>query len=88
MEQQQWADSFREKLNQHYQWPTAYMFKFIVPSGKEPAVKNMFPSEDITEKLSANGKYISVTVQLKMNSAEEVIAIYQKASKVEGLIAL
>jgi hypothetical protein len=43
MEQQQWADSFREKLNEHYTWPTTYIFKFIVPSGKESEVKNMFP---------------------------------------------
>ncbi|NBP68196.1 MAG: DUF493 domain-containing protein [Cytophagia bacterium] len=88
MEQQQWADSFREKLNQHYQWPTLYMFKFIVPSGKEPEVKAMFLQQSLTEKLSANGKYTSVTIQLNMTSAEEVIAIYQRATQIEGLIAL
>ncbi|MCZ8215899.1 MAG: DUF493 family protein [Cyclobacteriaceae bacterium] len=88
MEQQQWADSFREKLNQHYQWPTLYMFKFIVPSGKEPEVKAMFPQQSLTEKLSANGKYTSVTIQLNMTSAEEVIVIYQRATQIEGLIAL
>lgn len=88
MENQQWADSFREKLNQHYKWPTVFMFKFIVPSGKEPEVKALFLPEQVTEKLSANGKYTSVTVQLKMSSAEDVIAIYQQATKIEGLIAL
>lgn len=88
MEQQQWADSFREKLNQHYAWPTVYMFKFIVPSGKETEVKALFPNQGMTEKLSANGKYTSVTIQLNMNSAEEVIVIYQQATKIEGLIAL
>lgn len=88
MENQQWADSFREKLNQHYKWPTVFMFKFIVPSGKEPEVKVLFLPEQVTEKLSANGKYTSVTVQLKMSSAEDVIAIYQQATKIEGLIAL
>lgn len=88
MEQQQWADSFREKLNQHYRWPALYIFKFIVPSGKEPEVKAMFPEKNVTEKLSSSGKYTSVTIELTMKSAEEVIAIYQQATKIEGLIAL
>lgn len=88
MEKQSWADSFRDKLNQHYQWPTPYVFKFIVPSGKEPEVKSMFPLQNVTEKLSANGKYTSVTLQLNMGSAEEVIAIYEQATKIKGLIAL
>jgi uncharacterized protein len=83
-----WADSFREKLDQHYQWPALYIFKFIVPSGKEPEVRNLFPLHSVTEKLSANGKYTSVTFQLQMPSADAVIAVYERATKIEGLIAL
>lgn len=88
MDQQQWADSFREKLNQHYRWPSTYMFKFIVPSGKENAVRALFSIAPLSEKASANGKYTSVTFQLTMHSADAVIEIYITASKIEGLIAL
>lgn len=84
----QWADSFREKLDQHYQWPALYIFKFIVPSGKEPEVRNLFPLHTAAEKLSANGKYTSVTFELMMASADHVIAVYERAAKIEGLIAL
>ncbi len=83
-----WADSFREKLDQHYQWPALYIFKFIVPSGKEPEVRNLFPLHTPSEKSSANGKYTSVTFQMMMPSADVVIEVYEQATKIEGLIAL
>lgn len=86
--EKQWADSFREKLDQHYRWPALYIFKFIVPSGKEPEVRNLFPLHPVTEKLSANGKYTSVTFELTMSSSDDVIEVYVRASKIEGLIAL
>jgi uncharacterized protein len=85
---QQWAESFKEKLDQHYRWPSLYVFKFIVPTGKEPEVRNLFPLQPVTEKTSAKGKYTSVTFELTMNSADSVIAVYQKAASIEGLIAL
>jgi uncharacterized protein len=84
----QWADSFREKLDKHYQWPALYIFKFIVPSGKETEVRNLFPLHSANEKLSANGKYISVTFELVMASADYVITVYERAAKIQGLIAL
>jgi uncharacterized protein len=83
-----WADSFREKLDHHYQWPALYIFKFIVPSGKEPDVRNLFPLHTASEKLSANGKYTSVTFEMMMPSAEAVVTVYERATKIEGLIAL
>jgi putative lipoic acid-binding regulatory protein len=85
---QDWINSFREKLDQHYAWPALYIFKFIVPAGKEEAVKNLFPNHSASEKPSKNGNYISVTVQMMMPSSEAVIKVYVSASSIEGLIAL
>lgn len=81
-------ERFREKLDQHYHWPALYMFKFIVPKGKEEDIKNMFPLHLSTEKASRNGNYISVTIQMMMPSSNAVIDVYQSASQIEGLIAL
>jgi uncharacterized protein len=83
-----WIMSFRDKLDQHYAWPSLYMFKFIVPTGKETAVKNLFPLHNTTEKLSKQGNYTSITIQMMMPSSDAVIAIYEQASAIEGLIAL
>ena len=84
----EWLISFREKLDQHYAWPSLYMFKFIVPTGKEEEVKRLFPLHTTTEKVSKQGNYTSITIQMMMPSSEAVIGIYQQASIIEGLIAL
>lgn len=83
-----WRKSFKEKLDRHYAWPSLYLFKFIVPKGKEAAVKEIFPMNDVSEKSSSQGNYTSVTVQVMMPSSEAVVDIYQQASRIEGLIAL
>lgn len=84
----QWIESFREKLDRHYAWPSLYMFKFIVPTGKEDQVKKLFPLHDTVEKQSKQGNYTSVTIQMMMPSSEAVIHVYEQAALIEGLIAL
>ncbi|MBL0742281.1 DUF493 family protein [Chryseolinea lacunae] len=85
---QNWIDSFREKLDQHYAWPSLYVFKFIVPTGKEEQVKTLFPNNTATEKKSKQGNYTSVTVQAMMHSSDAVIDMYIQASQIEGIVAL
>ncbi len=83
-----WLANFREKLESHYAWPALYTFKFIVPTGKEDEVKNLFPNHTTSEKLSKNGKYTSITINMMMPSSNAVIDVYQAASVIEGLLAL
>jgi putative lipoic acid-binding regulatory protein len=85
---QEWLKSFREKLDQHYAWPSLYMFKFIVPAGQEDAVKKLFPKHVASEKRSNRGRYTSVTVQMMMPSSDAVVSVYVQASAIDGLIAL
>ena len=83
-----WLSSFKEKLDGHYAWPSLYTFKFIVPKGKEEAVRELFPMHKPSERSSKNGNYISFTIQMMMPSTEAVIAVYESASSIEGIIAL
>jgi putative lipoic acid-binding regulatory protein len=83
-----WLISFREKLDQHYAWPSLYIFKFIVPTGKEQQVKKFFPQHDTAEKLSKQGNYTSITVQMMMPSSDAVVEVYTLASTIEGIISL
>lgn len=85
---QQWINGFREKLDQHYTWPSLYIFKFIVPKGKEGDLKQLFPLHTPTEKASRQGNYTSITMQMMMPSSDAVIEVYVKASQVEGIVAL
>jgi putative lipoic acid-binding regulatory protein len=85
---QDWLKSFQTKLDQHHSWPSVYIFKFIVPKGKEEELKGLFPLHTPAEKASTQGNYISLTFQMMMHSSEAVIEIYVRAEAVEGLIAL
>lgn len=80
--------SLQEKLEQYHAWPDLFIFKFIVPKGKETEVADLFPNHTPTQRISKNGNYISITVQMMMPSSDAVIAVYLAASKVEGIIAL
>lgn len=83
-----WTNSFREKLDNHYAWPALYIYKFIVPTGQEDQVKKLFPLNTATEKQSKKGNYTSVTIQVMMHSSDAVIEMYLKASEIEGIVAL
>lgn len=81
-------ESFQQKLDDQFSWPTLYMFKFIVPSGKENEVEALFPKNESTNKPSKKGNYVSVTTKVMMPSSDEVVRIYKQATEIEGLIAL
>ncbi len=80
--------NFKKKLDEQYSWPALYMFKFIVSKGRESEVAALFPSNEVSTKLSKNGNYISVTAKVMMRSSDEIIRIYEEAYKIEGVISL
>ena len=86
--QADWAQSLKEKLDQNHAWPDLYMFKFIVPAGKESQITALFHNHTTTKRTSNKGNYTSITVQMMMPSSEAVIEVYVLASAVEGVIAL
>ena len=79
---------FKEKLEAIGPFPMLYMFKFIVPADREGEVGRLFPTHELVLKPSSGGKYISTTVQMMVESADQVIAIYEQAAKIEGVISL
>ena len=83
--------SLENKLNDTTDWPSVYMFKFIVPSDNRniAMIEAMYGDEaQIFTKESRAGKYISITIKVVMLNAKEVIEKYRSAAKIEGLIAL
>lgn len=80
-----------EKLRKELNWPTVYMFKFIVVSDnhKIALVQSRFSDEaTISQKESNNGKYMSITVKEVMLSPESVIDKYREMENIEGVMAL
>lgn len=80
--------SFKDKLEEQSSFPTLYMFKFIVPSGKEHEVANLLPNNEMTLKVSAKGNYVSATIKAMMPSSDSIIEVYLQAAEIEGVISL
>jgi len=84
-------NQLRDQLIESTQWPSLYMFKFIIPNKDEKldAVKALFPAgTPFAFKTSKDLRFISITVKIKMKDADKVIAIYEQAKNIEGLLAL
>ncbi len=82
------TEEFKKKLDDIHDFPTLYMFKFIVTEDKKDEVKKLFPLNELSYKPSSKGKYTSVTAKVLMQSSDHVIEIYKQAQKIEGIIAL
>lgn len=80
------------QLEEGFEWPTVYMFKFIVPADNEKLAKieALFNSEQaqITTRESSKGNFISVTVKEMMIDPDRVINRYLEAEEIGGVIAL
>lgn len=84
-------ERLRDSLGKIHDWPSVYMFKFILEPEEErlKAVLDLFDSEsEILRRYSAGGKYLAITVKEVMLSADEVVARYDRASEIKGLITL
>jgi len=73
-------------------FPADYLYKFIVPAAENQVaeVESIFNNTGavITTKNSKTGKYVSVSILLKLNSSDEIITFYEKAGKIKGIISL
>lgn len=82
----------KEQLEDTTKFPGDYMYKFIVPTDNNQLeeVQNLFNNKGavIKTKKSKTGKYVSVTIVLKLKKAEEVIMYYKKAENIKGIISL
>jgi uncharacterized protein len=79
---------FKELLNNQYNWPADYLFKFIVNKDHKEELLGLFEGHKVIEKPSSKGKYISISGRILMHNAEEVMGIYSKASKIKTVISL
>lgn len=75
-------------------FPALYLYKFIVPTKDDDAkvseVTNKFDNLGaiIKTRKSKNGKYTSVSIEVKMKSADAIIEKYKQITVIEGIISL
>ena len=85
---EEWWSKFRQLLEEQADWPSEYLFKFIVPKAGLEALREVFGDEETIVRASTRGKYLSVTARVTVQSPDEVIAVYTEAGKIEGVISL
>lgn len=85
-------EKLKVQLEVGFEWPTVYMFKFIIPANNEKLAKvqNLFNSKEATVEVreSSKGNYLSITAKELMMSPERIIQRYLEAEEIGGVIAL
>jgi hypothetical protein len=87
MDNQQ-LQKFIDLLDQSYQWPDYYEFKFIVTLEVRLEALNKLHGFTITETPSKKGNYISINARKLIKTSQEVLDVYELMSTTKGIISL
>jgi len=82
----------KEQLADTSLWPAPYLYKFIVPSNddKIKQIETIFDHTGavIKRNESRTGKFTSISINVRMQNPDAVIAKYKAVGKIEGVISL
>ncbi len=81
-------EKFKSLLDETYQWPDYYEFKFIVKANDKSLIIAKLTGFTIHETPSKKGNYISISARKLMKSTEEVLEVYELMSTIKGIISL
>jgi hypothetical protein len=87
MDNQQFQ-KFRDLLDQSYQWPDYYEFKFIVKIDDKGLILAKLEGFTIIETPSKKGNYIAISARKLIKSTQEVLDVYEGMSTIKGIISL
>ena len=54
----------------------------------EQEVLDLFEDAEVSSKASKTQKYVSITAKVQVDTSSEVLNVYDRAYKIEGIIAL
>ena len=85
-------DRLKVELDMSNTWPTIYLFKFIVPTvnNNVKQVENAFDCMGavINTKKSKTGKYTSISVDVTVKDAQEIVDKYLEVSTLQVIVSL
>ena len=89
---EEFYERLRQELDSSNTWPAEYLYKFIVPSEVEKVERVEKAFDDmgavIATRQSKTGKFTSISVNVRMNDALQIISKYKQLSDIEGIISL
>jgi uncharacterized protein len=85
-------ERLKVELDMSNTWPAEYLFKFIVPTVDDNVlrVENAFDCMGAVIKTtkSKTGKFTSISVDVTVKDAQEIIDKYQEVSTIKGIVSL
>jgi putative lipoic acid-binding regulatory protein len=81
----------KKLLNETHEWPHDYTFKFIFRdgSGIRKRIEEEIPDiKEVDIRSSRNNKWKSMHFKYRVKNADQVLEIYDKIQKIEGVMAL
>lgn len=89
---EEFYDRLKVELDMSNTWPALYLFKFIVPTIDDNIilVEEAFDCMGAVIKTtkSRTGKFTSISVDVTMKDAQEIIDKYLEVSTIKGIISL
>ena len=89
---EEFYERLKVELDNSNTWPAEYLFKFIVPTVDDNVarVENAFNCLGAVIKTtkSKTGKFTSISVDVTMKDANEIIAKYQEVGTIKGIVSL
>ena len=89
---EEFYERLKTELDNTNTWPAEYLFKFIVPTDEQKIekIKNAFNSMGAVIKTSQSktAKFTSLSVDVQMKSAQEIVDKYIEVSTIEGIVSL
>jgi putative lipoic acid-binding regulatory protein len=91
-EREEFYEKLKNTLDDTTTYPSKYLYKFIVPNDKLKIEKihKIFNFEGavINTKRSKTGKFISLSILVKVDNSEIIIEKYKEIDQIEGIISL
>ena len=92
IETREFYERLKVVLDMSNSWPALYLYKFIVPSVNDNVlrVEEAFDCMGAVIKTtkSKTGKFTSISVDVTMKDAQEIVDKYIEVSIIEGIISL
>ena len=89
---EEFYDRLKFELERSTTWPSEYLYKFILPAASKQSNELIAIFDNmgavITTKKSNTGKYISYSINVQLQSPQQVVDKYLEVSKIKGIISL
>jgi putative lipoic acid-binding regulatory protein len=79
---------FKELLDDQHAFPGRYTFKFIAGRDELASVLALLPEETPVIRPSSRSNYVAVTFEVDVPSSDAVVAVYERAARIDKLISL